>query len=182
MSRFLLLLLLVCVAACGGRRSAPPVAPAVSPDGARAAPGAHQRPVTAPASVSTPDQALLPPAPALDSLVPPEELAAELRLAADSAADEAVLEALDDARPADDDAEEPLPATPVTWDIDVDTYHEHDRVQYYLEFFQGKGRERMGIWLARMPRYEGMIRARLQEQGLPGDLVYLALIESGFSN
>jgi membrane-bound lytic murein transglycosylase D len=33
-----------------------------------------------------------------------------------------------------------------------------------------------------MPRYEEMIRARLQEQGLPGDLVYLALIESGFSN
>jgi membrane-bound lytic murein transglycosylase D len=182
MSRFLLLLLLVCVAACGGRRSAPPVAPAVSPDGAHAAPGARRTPVAAPAAVSTPDQALLPPAPALDSLVPPEELAAELRLAADSAADEAVLEALDDARPADDDAEDPLPATPVTWDIDVDTYHEHDRVQYYLDFFQGKGRERMGIWLARMPRYEDMIRARLQEQGLPGDLVYLALIESGFSN
>jgi membrane-bound lytic murein transglycosylase D len=40
----------------------------------------------------------------------------------------------------------------------------------------------MGIWLTRMPRYESMIRARLQEQGLPGDLVYLALIESGFSN
>jgi membrane-bound lytic murein transglycosylase D len=40
----------------------------------------------------------------------------------------------------------------------------------------------MGIWLTRMPRYEGMIRSRLQEQGLPGDLVYLALIESGFSN
>jgi membrane-bound lytic murein transglycosylase D len=181
MSRFLLLLLLACVAACGGRRSAPPVTPAVSPDGAHAAPGRRQTPVTAPAAVST-DQALLPPAPALDSLVPPEELAAELRIAADSAADEAVLEALDDARPADDDAEEPLPATPVTWDIDVDTYHEHDRVQYYLDFFQGKGRERMGIWLARMPRYEGMIRTRLQEQGLPGDLVYLALIESGFSN
>ena len=32
--------------------------------------------------------------------------------------------------------------------------HRHDRVQYYLDFFQGKGRERMGIWLARMPRYE----------------------------
>ena len=40
----------------------------------------------------------------------------------------------------------------------------------------------MGIWLTRMPRYEGMIRARLQDEGLPGDLVYLALIESGFSN
>ena len=128
MSRFLLLLFLVCVAACGGRRSAPPVAPAVSP--ARAHAGRHQEPATASRTVSTPEQALvLPPAPALDTLVPPEELAAELRLAADSAADEAVLEELDDARPADDDADEPLPATPVTWDIDVDTYHDHDRVQ-----------------------------------------------------
>ncbi|TMC60963.1 MAG: lytic transglycosylase domain-containing protein [Chloroflexi bacterium] len=70
----------------------------------------------------------------------------------------------------------------MSWDIDVDTYNSHNRVQYYLDFFQGPGRERMGIWLTRMPRYEGMIRARLQEQGLPGDLVYLALIESGFSN
>ena len=104
-----------------------------------------------------------------------------MRLAADSAADEAVLEALDEARPSDDDADELAP-TPVSWDIDVDTYNSHDRVQYYLDFFQGKGRERMGVWLTRLPRYEGMIRARLQEQGLPGDLVYLALIESGFSN
>jgi membrane-bound lytic murein transglycosylase D len=183
MSRFPLLLLLVCAAACGGgRRAVSPVAPAVASDGAHAAPRGRQASRTPPAVVSTPDQALLPPAPALDTLVPPEELAAELRLSADSAADEAVLEALDDARPADDDTDEALPATPVSWDIDVDTYHDHDRVQYYLDFFQGKGRERMGIWLTRMPRYEGMIRARLQEQGLPGDLVYLALIESGFSN
>jgi membrane-bound lytic murein transglycosylase D len=183
MSRFFLLLLLVCLAACGGRRSNPPVAPAVSPDEGHPAPGGNQAPKTALRTVSTPDQALvLPPAPALDTLVPPEELAAELRLAADSAADEAVLEALDDAHLADDETDEALPTTPVSWDIDVDTYHDHDRVQYYLDFFRGKGRERMGIWLTRMPRYEGMIRARLQEQGLPGDLVYLALIESGFSN
>jgi membrane-bound lytic murein transglycosylase D len=33
-----------------------------------------------------------------------------------------------------------------------------------------------------MPRYEPMIRERLQREGLPADLVYLALIESGFSN
>ncbi len=33
-----------------------------------------------------------------------------------------------------------------------------------------------------MPRYEGMIRERFQKEGLPADLVYLALIESGFSN
>jgi membrane-bound lytic murein transglycosylase D len=163
MPRSFPLLFLALLAACGGHRSPEVVAPAASP--------------------ATPEQALLlPPAPALDTLVPQEELAAELRLAADSAADEAVLEALDEARPEDDDSDEPVPATPVSWDIDVDTYHEHDRVQYYLDFFQGKGRERMGIWLTRMPRYEEMIRGHLQEQGLPGDLVYLALIESGFSN
>jgi membrane-bound lytic murein transglycosylase D len=180
MSKVFPLLLLVVATACGGHRSTPAVSPAPAGSGAVSV---DQSADVSRAPSITPEQALLlPPAPALDTLVPPEELAAELRLAADSAADEEVLEALDDARPADDEGDEVLPATPVSWDIDVDTYHDHDRVQYYLDFFQGKGRERMGIWLTRMPRYEEMIRARLQEQGLPGDLVYLALIESGFSN
>src|SRR4051794_17698474 len=118
----------------------------------------------------------------------------ERRQAADSAADEAVLEELADAHPEDpandsegDDAAEAAPgganaADAVTWDIDVATYNSHDRVQYYLDFFQDRGRERMNIWLTRLPRYETMIRERLQREGLPGDLVYLALIESGFSN
>ena len=177
--RCLLLVLIGAVAGCGGhRRPAPAVAPAPE---ATLPPAPRLPDIRSEPVVSLSDALLLPPAPALDTLVPPEELAAEVRLAADSAADEAVLEALDDARPSDDDADELAP-TPVSWDIDVDTYNSHDRVQYYLDFFQGKGRERMGVWLTRLPRYEGMIRARLQEQGLPGDLVYLALIESGFSN
>ncbi|HKG32952.1 MAG TPA: LysM peptidoglycan-binding domain-containing protein [Gemmatimonadales bacterium] len=118
----------------------------------------------------------------------------ERRQAADSAADEAVLEELADAHPEespnDAGGEEAAEAVPgganvtdaVTWDIDVATYNGHDRVQYYLDFFQDRGRERMNIWLTRLPRYEAMIRERLQGEGLPGDLVYLALIESGFSN
>jgi membrane-bound lytic murein transglycosylase D len=165
---------------CGGHpRSAAPVTPARE----RALPPAPAPPVM-PSEPLSPlsDALLLPPAPALDTLVPPEELAAEMRIAADSAADEAVLDALDEAQPAADDAADDLAPTPVSWDIDVDTYNSHDRVQYYLDFFQGRGRERMGVWLNRLPRYEGMIRSQLQEQGLPGDLVYLALIESGFSN
>jgi len=176
MSRFVLLPLVAFAIACGGHRAPPRVAPE-----ARARRPATVRDTLPPAPALT-DALLLPPAPSLDTLVPPEELAAESRIAADSAADEAVLEALDEAHPSDDADEGPLPPTPVSWDIDVDTYNSHDRVQYYLDFFQTKGRERMGIWLTRMPRYEGMIRARLQEAGLPGDLVYLALIESGFSN
>jgi membrane-bound lytic murein transglycosylase D len=178
MSRSALLLALMLTVGCGGHRPASPVTPEADAPAAPAAPPV-QRHEPAPALA---EALVLPPAPALDTLVPAEELAAELRLAADSVADEAVLEALEEARPADDESDEPLAPTPVSWDIDVDTYNSHDRVQYYLDFFKGKGRERLGIWLSRMPRYEGMIRARLQEQGLPGDLVYLALIESGFSN
>jgi membrane-bound lytic murein transglycosylase D len=170
----MLLAVLALAIACGGHRAPPRVAPVAQ---APPPPATHLPP---PPAID--EALLLPPAPSLDTLVPAAELAAESRLAADSTADAAVLEALDEARPADDGADEPLPAVPVSWDIDVDTYNSHDRVQYYLDFFQGKGRERMGIWLTRMPRYEGMIRARLQEEGLPGDLVYLALIESGFSN
>ena len=174
------LAILLVVVGCGGhQRAAEPAAPVPT---AALPPAPHMARMPAKPSVSLSDALLLPPAPALDTLVPPEELAAEVRIAADSAADEAVLEALDEAHPGDDDPEEGLTPTPVSWDIDVDTYTNHDRVQYYLDLFQGKGRERMGIWLTRMPRYEEMIRGRLQEQGLPGDLVYLALIESGFSN
>ena len=117
---------------------------------------------------------------AVDSLGSPieAEIAAELETAADSVADEEALEELASAGP-DSGEDEPVGTT---WDIDVATYNNHDRVQHYLDFFTGNGRERMAIWLERLPRYEDMIRTRLAEHDLPGDLVYLALIESGFSN
>jgi len=178
MQRFVLLSFLALALACGGHQR---------PPGTRPTPETALPP--APVEAGTPAPApdvnealLLPPAPMLDTLVPADELAAELRLAADSVADEAVLEELEDAAPADDDPADDAAPTPVKWDIDVDTYNSHDRVQYYLDFFKGQGRERMGTWLTRMPRYESMIRQELARQNLPGDLVYLALIESGFSN
>jgi membrane-bound lytic murein transglycosylase D len=180
------------LAACGGHQ-----APAPTPDPDASGPRARSHSSTAHAAPSSSSSLAqspltggveLPPAPELDSIIPPEELAAEYRLAADSAADEAVLEELADATPngagdseIEGDDVKAL-ASAVTWDIDVATYNSHDRVRWYLDFFQGKGRERFGIWLNRMPRYEPMIRERLQQEGLPGDLVYLALIESGFSN
>ena len=69
-----------------------------------------------------------------------------------------------------------------TYDIDVSTYAANRRVLQYLEFFQVDARDRFAIWLSRLNRYEGMIRARLRAKGLPEDLVYLTLIESGLSN
>jgi len=98
-----------------------------------------------------------------------------------SAADAVVLNDLADATPSE--AEVPaFDASDVRWDIDVLTYANHPRVQYYLGYFQGLARGRMEIFLSRGARYESMIRARFQAEGLPGDLGYLALIESGYSN
>lgn len=99
------------------------------------------------------------------------------RAALDSAADAVVLDLLAQ-------AEAPVGETldAITYDLDVSTWGSHDRVRYYLDFFQGPARERMAIWLDRLPRYEAHIRATLARHGVPGDLVYLALIESGYSN
>ena len=69
-----------------------------------------------------------------------------------------------------------------TFDIDVSTFAGNRRVLEYLEFFQLDSRDRFEIWLSRLGRYEGMIRERLRARGLPEDLVYLSLIESGLSN
>ena len=51
----------------------------------------------------------------------------------------------------------------------------------FIHYFQNRGRERFEIWLARSGKYSEMMRRILAQYGLPGDLVYLALIESGFS-
>ncbi len=101
---------------------------------------------------------------------------------ADSAADASALDSLqaiepDSALPDLDVAEL---ATP-TWDLNVQAYADHPRVAYYVDYFTGTARDRFQIWLERMPRFEDMAREEMTSHGLPGDLVYLALIESGFS-
>ncbi|KPJ88676.1 MAG: hypothetical protein AMS18_13290 [Gemmatimonas sp. SG8_17] len=68
------------------------------------------------------------------------------------------------------------------YDIDVESYATHTRVEYYKGFFLGAARDRFTIWLGRLNRYEGMIRDRFRAAGIPEDLVYLAMIESGYSN
>jgi membrane-bound lytic murein transglycosylase D len=73
-------------------------------------------------------------------------------------------------------------AAEITYDIDVTTFSTNRRVLQYMRFYQVDARDRFEIWLSRLGRYEGMIRERLRRRGLPEDLVYLCLIESGFSN
>ncbi|GIW52394.1 MAG: hypothetical protein KatS3mg081_1749 [Gemmatimonadales bacterium] len=68
------------------------------------------------------------------------------------------------------------------YDIDVESFATRSQVQYYVNFFLTEARDRFEIWLGRLNRYEGMIRSRFRQYGIPEDLVYLALIESGYSN
>ncbi len=55
------------------------------------------------------------------------------------------------------------------------------QVEMYLELFQGKQRKYFARWLARSGRYREIIHAELEAAGLPRDLIYLAMIESGFN-
>lgn len=55
------------------------------------------------------------------------------------------------------------------------------QVEFYLDFFQNKQQKTFARWLARSGRYVPMIREKLKEAGLPQDLAYLPMIESGFS-
>lgn len=169
--------------------------------------GGGPKPVPAPVPAApSPQQEAVPEKPVVVTTAPPQEAESVLaavrqdstdlaRIDADSAADARILEQLATAHPAAEDsgnevgpgADVPGGANAaetaeVNYDIDVSTYGSHTRVKYYLDFFQGPARERFGIWLQRMPRYESMIRAKLRENGVPEDMVYLALIESGFSN
>jgi membrane-bound lytic murein transglycosylase D len=67
-----------------------------------------------------------------------------------------------------------------TWDMDVRAYETQDRVAHYVNMFSGRSRERIADRLERGTRYEPMIRAKMKAGGLPEDMYYLALVESGF--
>ena len=55
------------------------------------------------------------------------------------------------------------------------------KVEYFTQYFQNSGRASFARWLSRSERYIPMMRTVLKRVGLPEDLVYLAMIESGFA-
>lgn len=54
-------------------------------------------------------------------------------------------------------------------------------VQKWVDYFQGRGRPHMERYLARSTRYSKLMKKILRQNGLPEDLIYIAMIESGFS-
>lgn len=163
--------LLLVVAACGGRMR-----------------------VDAPASIAPepqPGATLPPPAPAppppvaKTPVTPPPRIRSgdtaasfELKAALDSAANSRALDSLARFTPA-----ESLPEVPIeraTWDLDVASFADQPRVKYYLDYFTGRGHGSFQIWLQRMARFESYARDQFTARKLPGDFVYLGLVESGF--
>ncbi len=57
----------------------------------------------------------------------------------------------------------------------------NDRVECFIEYFQTTHRKAFTRWLERSERYIPMMKELLRANGLPEDLVYMALIESGFN-
>ncbi len=55
------------------------------------------------------------------------------------------------------------------------------QVEAYLNIFKTKQKKTFARWLARSGKYLPMFKKELRDAGLPEDLAYLAMIESGFS-
>jgi membrane-bound lytic murein transglycosylase D len=67
-----------------------------------------------------------------------------------------------------------------SWDIDVRSYESTRRVEHYVRMFAGPAKDRIAARLELGTRYEPMIRAKMRDGGIPEDMYYLALVESGF--
>lgn len=57
----------------------------------------------------------------------------------------------------------------------------NDSVENHLEYFKTRGREVFQHWLDRSARYIPLMKDIFREKNLPEDLVYVAMIESGFN-
>ncbi|HET7322152.1 MAG TPA: transglycosylase SLT domain-containing protein [Longimicrobiaceae bacterium] len=68
--------------------------------------------------------------------------------------------------------------TGVSWDL---PNLDNPRVKHFIDIFTTSGRDRFARYLSQMGRYAPMISAKLEERGMPQDLIYLAMIESGFN-
>ena len=66
----------------------------------------------------------------------------------------------------------------VAWDL---PNLDHERVDYWVNRFSTSKRDEFSRFLSRSGKYVPMISAKLEEREMPQDLIYLAMIESGFN-
>ena len=56
----------------------------------------------------------------------------------------------------------------------------NDDVKRWMNYMLGTGRKYYSVWLARSTKYTPMMQEKLRAAGLPEDMIYLSMIESGF--
>jgi len=57
----------------------------------------------------------------------------------------------------------------------------NDHVEKFVEYFTGRGRQYMESWLSRSGKYFPMMSRIFQEEGVPQQLMFLSMIESGLT-
>jgi hypothetical protein len=85
-----------------------------------------------------------------------------------------------------EEMELPEPASPTPGFVfDPDDYDIpivlNERVEQAIRYYTGRARSPFSLWLDRSGRYKTMMQEILASYGLPTDLVWLALVESGFN-
>lgn len=162
------LLLTLALAACGpahhGTTTVAPIARA-----AAAAPATVAIADNAAPDASGPSLAELYPSLGDEEIAPTPELEAEQKDEADFLANAPSVGGVKlDPKALADEYDIPIEITPL--------------VEQFVVYFQTKGRKWYATWLSRSGRYLPMMRKVFKENGLPEDLTYIAMIESGFSN
>lgn len=114
--------------------------------------------------------------PELPALVPADDQSAPETIASAPVAVLFSLEELRKTSEVDSDLELPDVDLPIS-DIPLTL---NSKVEYFLYYFQTSGKASFSRWLSHSSRYIPMMKAILKREGMPEDLVYVAMIESGF--
>jgi membrane-bound lytic murein transglycosylase D len=113
----------------------------------------------------------------LESAVDEPLLEREEPLDAETLADNKLLQGVDQVPPEDPGVsiahQEPVYDFPIV---------ENEKVRYFIDYYTGRARKTFTIWLERSGRYLPMMQEIFAEAGLPKDLAYLAMVESGFND
>jgi len=116
--------------------------------------------------------------PELPPEVSPEELASEEPPDAVTREDTLLLLG-DGEKPPQNEGETEVVAEEDLYDFPM---VENDKVDYFIRYYsEGNGRKGFSRWLQRSGRYVPMIQEIFADKGLPLDLAYLAMVESGFN-
>ncbi len=76
----------------------------------------------------------------------------------------------------DKEKDKDLIIIPADVPLEVNSY-----VEQWVEYFTGKGRKHMEVWLQRSGRYFPMMTRIFEEEKIPKQLVYLSMVESGLN-